>query len=307
MSAGDRALVADIGATNARVAIVGGDGTVVRKTTCPTPREGGDPLVIARAIASMIRTLASDDEVRAMARIGISTGSPIDRKSGSMVRPPNIPFAIVPLAAPLRGEFGVPVHVVNDARAAVLAEVRYGAGKGSDDVVYITISTGIGGGAYIGGRLLEGCDGNAGEIGHFTVDTRYDLCCGCGGIGHWEAYASGRNIPSFYRTWLRREGRSGGSFPDRCEAVFAAARSGDADALRFLDLLGTINGRGISAVIAAYNPSVIVLDGPVVRQNVELILPQMERSIDAHLRRPAFAISPLGGEAPLIGASLAGD
>ncbi|RPJ52291.1 MAG: ROK family protein, partial [Methanobacteriota archaeon] len=181
------------------------------------------------------------------------------------------------------------------------------AGRGCADVVYITISTGIGGGAYMGGRLLEGCDGNAGEIGHFTVETRYDLCCGCGGVGHWEAYASGRNIPSFYRAWLSREGRpSGESSPKRCESVFSAARSGDADALRFLDVLGTINGRGISAVIAAYNPSVIVLDGPVVRQNAEFILPQMERSINTHLRRPAIAISPLEGEAPLIGASLIG-
>jgi glucokinase len=139
------------------------------------------------------------------------------------------------------------------------------------------------------------------------VETRYDLCCGCGGVGHWEAYASGRNIPSFYRAWLDRQGRpSEDSSPERCEEVFAAARSGDADAFRFLDLLGTINGRGISAVIAAYNPSVIVLDGPVVRQNAEFIMPQMERAIETHLRRPAIAISPLEGDAPLIGASLIG-
>jgi glucokinase len=179
-----RVLVADVGATNTRVAIVADDGTVVRKIMGSTPREGGDPLVIARTIASMIRTMASDDEIRALAGIGISAASPVDQASGSMVRPPNLPFAVVPLAGPLCEEFGVPVNVVNDARAAVLAEARYGAGRGCEDVVYITISTGIGGGAFIGGRLIEGCDGNAGEIGHFTVETRYDLCCGCGGVGH---------------------------------------------------------------------------------------------------------------------------
>lgn len=300
-------LVADIGATNTRVAFVSEDGAVARKIVGSTPREGSDPLVIARKTASMIRAIASDDEIRASARIGISTAGPVDRLSGSMVHPPNIPFAEVPLADPLCREFGIPVHVVNDSRAAVLAEVRYGAGRGYADVVYLTFSTGIGGGAFIGGRLIEGSDGNAGEVGHFTVETRYGLCCGCGGTGHWEAYASGRNIPSFYRAWLDREGRQPGRpSADRCETIFAAARSGDSSVLRFLDVLGTINGRGISAVIAAYNPSVIVLDGPVVRHNAEFILPQMERSIDAHLRRPVIEISPLEGEAPLIGASLIG-
>ncbi|HZD44301.1 MAG TPA: ROK family protein, partial [Methanomicrobiales archaeon] len=136
------------------------------------------------------------------------------------------------------------------------------------------------------------------------VETAYSLTCGCGLCGHWEAYASGRNMPAFFQAWCRREELCQEGFDVRtAESIFEAARRGDRVASSFLEEVGKINGRGVSNVIVAYNPEAIVLDGAVVQNNPDLILSPMERHIDRYLRVPDIRVSPLGGEAPLLGAA----
>ena len=137
---------------------------------------------------------------------GSSACGPIDHRWGSVVRPPNLPFREIPLAGPLGEEFGLPVRLANDCHAGVLGEVIFGAAGGRRNLVYITFSTGIGGGVICNGRLVLGREGNAAEIGHFHVDTTYNLPCGCGGTGHWEGYASGRFIPRFFARWCDLKG-----------------------------------------------------------------------------------------------------
>ncbi len=173
------------------------------------------------------------------------------------------------------------------------------------NLVYITFSTGIGGGVISSGRLVLGRDGNAAEIGHFHVDSTYNLACGCGGIGHWEGYASGRFIPRFFERWCATEGRAPvGIDASSAAGIFEAARGRDPVALDFMRALGEINGRGISDVIVAYDPSRIILDGSVVLKNEDLLLPNLLPYVDRFLPLPEIRLTALDGLAPLFGASV---
>jgi glucokinase len=309
----------DLGATITRVALVGSDGEILDRITSPTnplPASGGaepeerdygrmeTPAPLHQIITS-IRHLMNRWTGPVPAAIGVSACGPVDHRKGAVVRPPNLPFREIPLVEPLGEEFGIPVRMANDCHAGVLGEVAFGAGAGCRDLVYITLSTGIGGGVVSGGRLLLGRDGNAAEIGHFHVDSTWNLPCGCGGTGHWEGYASGRFLPRFHARWCEQGGHTrGGAVIASPSEIFTAARHGDPAALGFLGALGEINGRGISDVIVAYDPSRIILDGSVVLRNEDLILPYLLPYVDRFLPPPEIRLTALDGLAPLLGAAI---
>ena len=317
-------IAVDLGATTTRVALFGPGREIRGRISSPTPGSGGSPAIVARHLAGLIREVLTAAPGPAPAGIGISACGPIDHRRGAIVRPPNLPFGEIPLAGPLGDEFGIPVRLANDCHAGVLGEVAFGAGAGERNLVYITLSTGIGGGVLSGGKLVLGRDGNAAEIGHFHVDSTYGLPCGCGGRGHWEGYASGRFLPRFFARWCEisdprgvrdRPGGRGaplGRIPGpgpaetagSAEDIFAAARRGEPAALGFLEALGEINGRGISDVIVAYDPARIILDGSVILRNEDLILPFLLPCIDRFLPLPEIQVTALDGLAPLCGASI---
>jgi glucokinase len=302
----ERVIAVDLGGTNVRVAQVSEiTGKIIKKIVALTKTEGSSPLLIADDIIEKIRQLTTPEELKKIRGIGISSAGPIDLREGVLLNPPNISFPSVPLVQPIQESLGLPVYLINDCRAGVLGETCFGAGKGCENVVYITISTGIGGGAVINGKLLLGRDGNASEIGHFCVDTRYGIRCGCGNYGHWEGYASGKNIPHFFRRWCESESHNDVAFDSSTsESIFAAAKNHDPLALLFIEELGTINGRGISNVLVAYNPELIILDGAVVQYNQNYIVPYLKKNIDHYLTVPEIRVSTLEGLAPLLGASV---
>jgi glucokinase len=288
---------ADIGGTNTRVGLVQEDGKIIRMLRFPTPVTGtaGDiPLSIARAI----HDIAGDIP---LAGLGIAAAGPLDIRAGILDHPPNIPFDTVPIVVPLMEETHLPVIFRNDCRAAVLGEVCAGGASGYDTVVYITISTGIGGGVFTHGRVLTGRGGNAGEIGHFPVDSTYTFPCTCGLSGHWEGFASGRGIPVFFKEWCIAH-----NLP--CTMTMASdilhLSINDPVYSGFLDALAQINGRGLSAVIVAYDPDCIILDGTVIQSHPDL-LDQALLYTDRYLDLPDCKLSLLHGDAPLIGAAMA--
>jgi glucokinase len=147
--------------------------------------------------------------------------------------------------------------------------------------------------------------GNVAEIGHFTVDSTYNLKCGCGHLGHWEGYASGRYIPQFFARWCELNDCSLTSHNlPRSEDIFRLAESSDPNVLHFIDELGRINGRGISNVIVAYDPEILILDGSVVLNNEPYVVSPMLKFIDRFLPLPKITTSHLKGLAPLLGASI---
>ncbi len=296
----------DLGGTNIRAGIITDEGTILEHTTAPTPARGRSGAVITDEIARLIDELQESPAAgdARIAAVGISSAGPLDLERGAVIRSPNITFPEVDLAGPLRRRFGLPVFLVNDARAGLLGERWVGAARGCENVVYITMSTGIGGGAVVGGRLLLGRNGNAGEVGHLFVDNRYNQRCGCGYFGHWEAYGSGRFMPRFFAAWQESEGIGDAGFSaDTAAAIFAAARARKPVALAFMEALGRVNARGISNVIVAYNPETIVLDGPIARHNGDLVIEHLLPFVDRYLALPRLAVSTLEGRAPLLGAA----
>ncbi|MFO0687526.1 MAG: ROK family protein [Myxococcota bacterium] len=230
-----------------------------------------------------------------LAAVGVAAPGPVELRTGLLRNPPNLPgWRDVPLADVLREAFGVPVSVQNDANAAALAEHRFGAGRGSADMVYLTMSTGVGGGVVSGGRLVVGANGFAGELGHIPI-VRGGLRCACGLRGCLEAYVGGqawarrlrRIVPRTSRVFERAEGERAriGS-----ELLLEAAREGDAFARgeleRWLDHLAL----GIAGIVMAFDPDRIVLGtiavaagealcfGPLRERVVALVWPgQAER------------------------------
>lgn len=297
-------IAVDLGATNLRVALVSSDATLQAHAAVPTPATGSSGAVITAAIAARIDAILASPLGRDVAAIGVAAAGPLDLRRGWVTNSPNIAFPIVEITGPLAERFDLPVVLINDARAGVLGERWAGAARGSDNVVYVTLSTGIGGGAVVNGRLLLGADGNAGEIGHIPVDTCYNLVCGCGYKGHWEAYASGKNIPAFFAAWREAADVRDVAFDAlSTQAIFEAAREEDPIALAFMEALGEVNARGVSGVIVAYNPDVIVLDGPLARYHGDLVIRHMEPCIERYLALPRIVVSTLAGRAPLLGAA----
>ncbi len=292
----DDVLAVDLGGTRTRVALVAPDGSILAREVFPTPAEFS-PTAVTDAIAAALRRV-SDGAAHA---IGISAAGPLDLAAGAIVSPPNLPYDRIELIEPLKTAFGAPVVLVNDARAGALGEHAHGAGKGCRNMVYVTISTGIGGGVIADGRLLLGRGGNAGEIGHITVETRHGLVCGCGYPNHWEGYCSGRNLPRFYAV----EKEDGDPDFRTAEAIFDAARAGSPAAVRFLEAVAVLNARALSTLTVAYDPERIVLDGAVVQGQADLLVgPAVER-MEEFLPRPEVVTSLLGGDAPLLGAAVA--
>ena len=295
----------DIGATNIRVAI-GGEKGLKAKRSDATDRLNG-PEGVPRQIARMIRSLGVEP-----AAIGVGSIGPLDTKRGAIGATPNFAFKHIPIVAPLEAEFNVPVQIMNDCNAAVIGEHFYGAGKGLDNIFYVTLSTGLGGGAIVDGNPLNGKDGNAPEIGHLTLDPDSELVCGCGCRGHWEAYCSGANIPNFARILLRNRDMEGDLLLKMVggdlgkltsEMIFDAARRRDGDAVFIVDEVGKANAVGFANIVNAFDPELITIGGSVALNNPELIVEPIKRRIDKHLinRKPEIRLTPLGADVVLFG------
>src|SRR5579859_1666879 len=184
----------DLGGTQIRAAVLQGAQIRARAATL-TGHDATPEHVLPRIYVTIQEVLEQAkvtlDEITA---IGVAAPGPLDNREGVLYSPPNLPtWKAVPLRELLSQQFQRPVCVENDANAAALGELLFGAGQGSRDMVYLTVSTGIGGGIIANGRIVEGTNGTAGELGHITIDWRGERCS-CGSIGCLEALASGTAI-----------------------------------------------------------------------------------------------------------------
>ena len=296
-------LAIDVGATCLRAALINKEGKILKRISMPTKKKGKDSKVVSRQILEMIEQLASG-KFSCLKGIGIGAIGPLDYKKGGIKQPPNISFKFVPLIKPITSEFRLPVSFFNDCLCAVWAEKIYGAGKNLDNLVYITISTGIGGGAIVDGHLLLGKDGNAVEIGHLIIEEKYNFLCSCEkGRGHWEGIASGSNLPRFFRSWLKTTKNKASFKVNSSKDIFEAAKKKEKIALKFMQELGKINARALSNIIVAYDPSLITLGGAVALNNKELILKPLKKHIDNYLTPPKIKITSLGEDIVLLGAA----
>ncbi|MEM2921521.1 MAG: ROK family protein [Candidatus Bathyarchaeia archaeon] len=306
----------DLGATNLRVALGFDDGRLIAKLSRRTDVATG-PEAISRQIIEMVKTIRVKCEALLGELVGIGIGSigPLDPKRGGIDHPANLPYDFIPLVEPLNREFNVPVELLNDCVAAVLGEKTFGLGKLEHNLVYITISTGIGAGVYVDNHLLLGKDGNAHEVGHMVIDSNGRLRCGCGRAGHWEAYTSGRNLPNLARMLVKEEQLyfsgsllsiyTDGDFSRlTAKDIYHGAATGDKICLRVIEEAGRLNAIGFSNVVNVYDPSLITVGGTVALENVSLVLDPIQRYLAEYCfnRPPKIQATPLGEDIVLYGA-----
>ncbi|MEM1587150.1 MAG: ROK family protein [Candidatus Bathyarchaeia archaeon] len=309
------AIGVDIGGTNVRVALGSVEGKMVARIAEPIEKTKG-PMGVSKQITRMIYSLVKGEtDLRDIKGIGIGAAGPLDIKGGGLMKPTNLPFEYVPLVKPLEEEFNLPVLLLNDCVAAVVGEKYFGIGGDHENLVYVTISTGIGGGVYVDGHLLIGKDGNAHEIGHFTIDFEGRLICGCGRRGHWEAYCSGTGIPN-YAKLIMEEGELTGIYESRslreaymggkmsAKTIYDLAKAGDKLARAIVKKIGMLNAVGFACVVDAYDPALITVGGSVTLNNPDLIIDPIKRHISEHARNrvPEIILTPLGEDIVLYGA-----
>lgn len=301
------AVALDLGGTKIRGALVDEAGAILARQVSRTPaREGADAVVAA--LAQVSRDVAAAAGTRPVVGIGLSAPGPLDAEKGIALATPTIAgFTDFPLARNLGAAAGLPVALENDGIAAAIGEWRFGAGRGKSHMVYVTVSTGIGGGAVVDGHVLRGRKGMATHIGHMTVMQGGELCV-CGNHGCFEAYASGT-------AFLARARRLSMHRPDSAlsglnEAltgpeVFAAARDGDGLACELVAEEATMLGLGFANLLHLYSPELIVVGGGMSSEFIALeagILRAMRGAALAPFRDVPVVTAALGDNSGLSGA-----
>lgn len=303
----------DLGGTKINTGLVDNNGKILKSIKVPTLAEEGPDAVIKRIEESILDVLTKAGmKVSDLSGIGIGSPGPLDAEKGVVICPPNLPgWVNIPLVKILSEKFDVVIKLNNDANAAALGEYLFGAGRGIDNFIYVTVSTGIGGGAIIGGKLYNGENSNAAEIGHHTIDFRGPKC-NCGNYGCFEAYASGTALSKFAKEAVKG-GRDSiikniaGEGGIKAEHVFEAARMGDALAKELIDNEAFYLGIGIANIMAFYNPKRIAIGGGVSNQ-WDMLYDKMMKTIYERALKPNAEIcevvrAELGENVGLLGAA----
>lgn len=305
----------DVGGTNVKIALVDSDGKIGYSNTIPTRAEMGYEYTINN-MKQAIRDLMTETKLSAKDIEGIGFGLPgqVDFKSGIVRLITNIPgWVEIPLAKMIEDEFHIPTRIDNDVRCAALGELNFGAGKGCENLICITVGTGIGSGLIINGKLVRGASNAAGEIGHIKLQMHDGPICGCGDTGCLEAFASGPSIVAMAEEYILggkstkyREMANGGAITPFI--VAEAAKAGDPVARRIFTRMGEYIGIGMASVVNLLNPERIIVGGGVADAGDILLNPLKETIKNRAMKIAGETIqvvpAQLGNTAGVIGASL---
>ena len=294
----------DIGGTHIRVAVYEPDSVkpIAHKRTRSLAHEPG----VYNRLEKAIESVWPQGKVRA---IGIASPGPLDPHTGTILDTPNIPeWVNFPLAPRLSQHFNVPAYLDNDANMAGLAEWQFGAGRGHENIVYLTISTGIGGGVISQGCLIQGFRGMGAELGHMIIDPEGPIC-GCGHRGHIESFSSGPSIARYVAEQIAAGQPSSLQSQTNIGAVqiAEAARAGDALAISAFERAGYYLGIAVANYLAVFDPSILIFGGGV-SQVGELLFKPLEKSLQKHTFHPHYldnlviTKAALGDNAGLLGA-----
>jgi glucokinase len=273
-------LALDIGGTKLATALVDDAGEVFFSRVAPTRNVGPESVLADLFDMARIVLRECEREGKSPDRIGIACGGPLDTDSGVVQSPPNlVGWLDVPVVDAAQRALGLPTHLGNDATAAAMAEYHFGRERG--DLIYLTVSTGIGGGAVLGGRPFQGRNGNGGEFGHVIVGPESEArVCECGARGCLEAYASGSSIA--------RQANERQMPESDAAAVAASAGRGDAAASKLWRESLTRLGVGVASLVNILEVPRVVLGGGVTRAGAEFLEPVRSAALP-RIMRPALA------------------
>jgi glucokinase len=312
-------LALDLGGTLIRAAVVLSDGSRVSRVETATPIDEG-PAAIVRACRDAVdasRRAAPEGLADAVVGIGISSPGPVDPMRGIILEPPNLgpAFRNVMLPSAIAKAQDLPAFLERDTNIAALGEHAFGAARGVDDFVYITVSTGVGGAIVTNGRLLHGPDGLAGELGHVPVSMDGPRC-GCGGIGHVEAYASGTALAREARALVASGGspfladrarRTGGVNSLSARDVAEGSLAGDKACVALMERARRAVATACVGYVNAFNPHRIVIGGSIAEAEGDRMLGPVRdaiarESFEAMASKVRVVPAALGGDVSLAGA-----
>lgn len=279
----------DIGGTKIAGALVDIDGNIVAESKVPTPAQ--DPDALVDAVVALVTELSLGKEVLG---VGVAAAGFIDADQANIIYAPNLSWRNEPFKAKLQAKLPLPVIIENDANAAAWAEFRYGAGKGYQHMIMLTIGTGVGGAVIVNGQMLRGGFGIAGELGHLRVVPNGKLC-GCGQHGCLESYGSGTALLKAAKELAGSDLEIGARLRElEAQAgeltgaqVYTAILERDPGALQILTELGTWLGEAIGSLTAVLDPQIVVIGGGVSAAG-DLLLNPIREAYLAHLPSRGF-------------------
>jgi glucokinase len=305
----------DLGATKTEAALVDAEGDIADRQRTPTEAAKG-PDHVVEIVVSLVKTHFLRGSERPVCAIGLGVAGQVDSESGVVRRAPNLDWRDFPIRERLEAALKLPVAVLNDVQAITYGECRRGVGHGTRDLVCLFAGTGVGGGVVVGGELVRGASGNAGEFGHMTIE-RNGVQCSCGNRGCLETFVGGWAIARRARERVTADPMRGAALQRLANGDVAkitaalvgdAASQGDALAREIVEETGTALGIGLAAIANALNPELLILGGGIVEG-----LPDLVEIAEQELRRRALAAalkplrivrSQLGADAGVIGAAL---
>jgi len=309
-------LAIDLGGTKIITALISHECQMIAREYCPTLADEGPESVVGRMISAADHLLnLRNISPSQLSSLSIASAGIIDMEKGVITSSPNLPgWHDIPLRGIIEERYKISTFLLNDASAAALGEHRFGAGKGANNLIYITVSTGIGGGIIINGKLYLGSSGSAGEIGHATVDVN-GPGCDCGNTGCLEVLASGTAVA---REAIRRISRGesssltemvAGKIEDiTAEKVSLAAQDGDSLASEVISKAAGYLGAGVVNLVNIFNPEVIIIGGGMAKMGDLLFDPvrQAVRERAFQLSAQAVRIVPaqLGDDVSVFGAAI---
>ena len=300
----------DIGGTKVLGGVVDETGALIKRARRDTPAEGG--VALTQAIADVALELMKDSEIES---VGVSVAAFISADRKTILATPNIKdWNGVNLDYELTSRIGLPVVIENDANSAAWGEFKFGAGRGKENILMLTVGTGIGGGIVVNSNLLRGSFGIAAEIGHLRIVPN-GLLCGCGAYGCFEQYGSGTALLRHAREAIQAHpdrasnilNRGDGSIEGvKGSAITAAAGDGDELALSIFETTGDYLGAGIASLAVILDPEAVVIGGGVIDAGGILLNP-IRSSVDKYMPfagkhpHPQIIGAQLGNEAGLVG------
>ncbi|MDR1169101.1 MAG: ROK family protein [Heliobacteriaceae bacterium] len=304
----------DVGGTNVKLALIDRNGNILYQNTVPTRAEMGYEYTVNNIKQSVYELLKeTKSTIDTIDGIGFGFPGQVDYKSGVVRLAPNIPgWADIPIAKMIEDEFHVPVCADNDVRCAALGELNFGAGAGCENLICVTVGTGIGAGLIVNGRLVRGASNAAGEIGHVKLQMHEGPLCGCGDTGCMEAFASGPAIVAMAENYIR--GGKSTKYREMANpeitpfVICEAAKADDPVAIRIFNVMGEYIGIGLASVVNLLNPEKIIIGGGVADAGDLLLKPLTETLKKRAMKIAGSAVeivpAQLGNTAGVIGASL---
>lgn len=299
----------DVGGTTVKMGLFDRDGNVIEKWEIPTRTENNGERILPD-IADSIKAKLSEKGIDKDSVIGTGVGvpGPVDA-NGIVHRAVNLGWGEVDLKKELSALLdGMRVEGGNDANVAALGEMWKGGGQGHQNLVAVTLGTGVGGGIIINGEILTGATGAGGEIGHIHVEDDETEACGCGNYGCLEEYASATGITRLANRALAASNKDSVLRKGEvsAKAVFDAVKAGDALAIEVAQKFGDYLGKGLGVIAGVINPEIFVIGGGVSKAGEVLfdyIKPSYEKTVFHGSRNVIFALAKLGNDAGIYGAA----